>query len=66
MAAISGISRLDKGWVGEGREGGGQMERELKRKADQYMDSYGDNVTIGCLGEIAYILLIFFFFVEMG
>lgn len=54
MAAISGIARLDKGWVGERWEGVGQMERELKRRGrrevDQYMDSYGDNITIGCLG----------------
>ncbi len=70
MAAISGIARLDKGWVGERWEGVGQMERELKRRGrrevDQYMDSYGDNITIGCLGKIVYyVLLIFFFLVEM-
>lgn len=28
---------------------------------DQYMDSYGDNITIGCLGKIAYYRLKSFF-----
>lgn len=38
-----------------------QMERENKRggsrEVDQYMDSYGDNITIGCPGKIAYYRL---------
>lgn len=34
---------------------------------DQYMDSYGDNITIGCLGKIAYYrLLTFLFFLLVG
>lgn len=34
---------------------------------DQYMDSYGDNITIGCLGKIAYYrLLTFFIFSSCG
>lgn len=28
---------------------------------DQYMDSYGDNITIGCLGKIAYYRLLISF-----
>lgn len=31
---------------------------------DQYMDSYGDNITIGCLGKIAYYRLLIFFFLD--
>lgn len=47
-----------------GREETGQMERENKRlgsrEVDQYMDSYGDNITIGCPGKIAYYRLLTF------
>lgn len=47
-----------------GREETGQMERENKgggsREVDQYMDSYGDNITIGCPGKIAYHRLVTF------
>lgn len=52
MAAISGIARLDKGWEDEGLDGRGRW-RELKREVDQYMDSDGDKITVGCLGKIA-------------
>lgn len=52
MAAISGIARLDKGWEDEGLDGRGRW-KELKREVDQYMDSYGDKITVGCLGKIA-------------
>lgn len=49
-----------------GREETGQMERETENKrggsrgVDQYMDSYGDNITIGCPGKIAYYRLLTF------
>lgn len=33
---------------------------------DQYMDSYGDNITIGCLGRIAYYRLRIFLFSPCG
>ena len=34
---------------------------------DQYMDSYGDNITIGCLGRIAYYRIqTFLFFLLVG
>ena len=33
---------------------------------DQYMDSYGDNITIGCLGGIAYYRLRIFLFSPCG
>lgn len=52
MAAISGIARLDKAWEDEGSEGRGRW-KELKREVDQYMDSYGDKITMGCLRKIA-------------
>lgn len=41
MAAISGIARLDKGWVDEGSEEGGQMETELKRRKEGGGSIYG-------------------------
>lgn len=47
-----------------GREKTGQMERENKRggsrEVDQYMDSYGDHITTGCPGTIAYYRLLTF------
>ena len=46
-----------------GMEKMGQMERKNKRggskKVDQYIDGYGDTVTIGCPRKIAYYTLIF-------
>lgn len=41
MAAISGIARLDKGWMGEEWKEGGQMERELKRRKEGGGSIYG-------------------------
>lgn len=46
-----------------GRERGRWREdkRGGSREEDQYMDSYGDSVTIGCRGKIAHYRLLDFF-----